>query len=201
MNPITGRRAKVAGLVVAIAFVCVAMYLGIPHLTGGVHNLPANAASSPMALMEWTLRGVGNDEPQKLYNALGDDYRAVFGRYFQRVRGGHDLDRWLAAAVKAGVAKDESGLKQLSDQKMFQAWWNLPDRSVVDFELPLFFRQSAVSAESAIILKVFYETRDVANARTGFVLYQTDTGSDIVRTTRVGDGWRIDVPGDIPPGL
>lgn len=201
MNPITGRRAKVAGLVVAIAFVCVAMYLGIPHLTGGVHNLPANAASSPMALMEWTLRGVGNDEPQKLYNALGDDYRAVFGRYFQRVRGGHDLDRWLAAAVKAGVAKDESGLKQLSDQKMFQAWWNLPDRSVVDFELPLFFRQSAESAESAIILKVFYETRDVANARTGFVLYQTDTGSDIVRTTRVGDGWRIDVPGDIPPGL
>ncbi len=201
MNPITGRRVKVAGLVVAIAFVCVAMYLGIPHLTGGVHNLPANAASSPMALMEWTLRGVGNDEPQKLYNALGDDYRAVFGRYFQRVRGGHDLDRWLAAAVKAGVAKDESGLKQLSDQKMFQAWWNLPDRSVVDFELPLFFRQSAVSAESAIILKVFYETRDVANARTGFVLYQTDTGSDIVRTTRVGDGWRIDVPGDIPPGL
>lgn len=201
MNPITGRRVKVAGLVAAIAFVCVAMYLGIPHLTGGVHNLPANAASSPMALMEWTLRGVGNDEPQKLYNALGDDYRAVFGRYFQRVRDGHDLDRWLAAAVKAGVTKDETGLKQLSDQKMFQAWWNLPDRSVVDFELPLFFRQSAESAESAIILKVFYETRDVANAKVGFVLYQTDTGSDIVRTTRVGDGWRIDVPGDIPPGL
>jgi len=201
LNPVTGRKVKVAGLVLAIAFVCVAMYLGIPHLTGGVHNLPANAASSPMALMEWTLRGVGNDEPQKLYNALGDDYRAVFGRYFDRVRAGQDQDLWLAAAVKAGVAKDLAGLKELPDQRMFLAWWNLSDRSAVDFELPLFFRRSAQAAESAIILKVFYETRDVANAKTGFVLYQMDKGSDIVRTVRVGDGWRIDIPGDIPPGL
>lgn len=190
---------KVAAGLAAVVVLAYGAYVAYGNLSGSRFEPGGDAGSSPVALTSWLIRGVSVDKPATMWNAMTDGYRAQFGKYFERVRKGEvPVKPWEEAGRKSGLASTPEALNALPDQAMFEVYWNLVDRAATGIAAPLFFRSDARKAESTIVLKVFYDTRDAESAKEAFVLFQVDGISDVLHTTRVDGMWRLDVPEDIP---
>lgn len=197
------KRIKIAVVVIVAGALAYGIWLGIPHLTGSRHNLPKQATTSPMALMEWIARSIGNDYSPRVWNSMTDEYRALFSGMFEKIKKGTtETERWLKVATDSGVVDDIESFRKLSDKKMFDVWWAMPDRPVDGFSIPLLMSRPSAAVAQAVVFKVFYETNPPLESKGGYILYQVGEDSDLLVMTRAEDGgWRIDVPREAPAGL
>lgn len=202
MNPRVVKLLKILVVVAAAGVIGYGGYAAWGNLTGARFRPGSEALSSPSSLIEWSLRSVSMDRPEKFRNAMTDEYRSVFGRYFERLRKGEvPVKPWEDSAREVGMASTPEELLALSDDDMFKVWWNLEDRAAPGIAVPRFLTTEPGRAESAVILEVFYDRRDETVSDNAYVLYVVDGQSDLFHARRIDGAWRADVPGELPVGM
>lgn len=193
---------KLLMIVAGTALAAVLAYGGYAawgNLSGARFQPGDEALNSPLALTEWLVRGVTQDRPVKFWNAMTDEYRGGFAKYFDRVRKGEvPVKPWQESAEAAGFSASPDGLAKLSDEDLFTVYWGLKDRGATGIPVPEFVLRDARTADSLGILKVYYNARDPGASSEAFVLYSIDRSADLVHARLVDGRWRLDAPADMP---
>ena len=175
----------------------------IPHLTGSIDDLTEDSSNSPQALFIRVQRSVAANNSVRVWNAMSDEFHALFVTMFDAVKKGTpETEKWLKAATDAGFVDGIDELRTMSDKKFFRVWWEMPDRKIAGFRMPMLMLQPGKAAAEAAALKVFYESNTVDESKGAFIMYNMGDVSDIIYMICVEDGtWRIDIPKEIPEGL
>jgi len=202
VNPVSKKALKILAAIALAGVIGFGAWVVWGNFTGARFRPGSEPLSSPSALIEWSLRSVSMNRPEKFRNAMTEEYWSVFGRYFERLRKGEvPVKQWEEAARDAGRASSLEELKVLSDEDMFKVWWRLKDRGEPGIAVPRFLTIDPERAESAVILEVFYDRRDEAASDNAYVLYIVDGQSDLFHARKVDGSWRADVPGELPAGI